>query len=167
MADLVSIIMGSTGSLAAVWLGSRFAEVKRVREQAWDRKALAYSEILDALNEMKRYLDGAYEDALRRRDRSAEEDERRVGIYRAASDQLGKAISRQSWILPEPVQSSVEHMEKVLHAEYTSWEEDLDASAYACGIALRDIRFLARDDMAAPRMLPAAFRRLPRLRRLA
>jgi len=154
MADVASLLLGSAGSLLAVWLGSRFAEVKRAREQAWDRKALAYSDILDALNEMRRYLDQAYEDAILRRDRDEAEVERRSEVYRSAADQLGKTTFRQSWILPNDVHRSVMKLEDVLRARYENWEEDLDASSSACRAALREIQAVARTDMAEPRILP-------------
>jgi hypothetical protein len=154
MADIISLLIGSVGSLSAVWLGSRFSEVKRVREQAWDRKALAYSDILDALNEMKRYLDLAYEDALLRRDRTDEDAAQRSQVYRTATGQLGKTTFRHSWILPEAVHASVTRLEQVLYAKYDTWEEDLDASSHACGIALGEIQQVARMDMAEPSLRP-------------
>lgn len=156
-ADLISLVLGSAGSLGAVWLGSRFAEVKRVREQAWDRKALAYSDILDAMNEMRRYLDGEYSALLLRRERSTADSQNRSAIYRAAVDQLGKATSRQSWLLPEQVQVSIARLEAVLAADYETWQDDLDASSHACGIALQEVRSLARADMAAPRLIRKQF----------
>ncbi len=156
MADLASLVAGSAGSLVAVWLGSRFAEVKRVREQVWDRKASAYSDILDALNEMRRYLDLAYQDALLRRDRDGEDSSRRAVIYRTAVDQLGKTTFRHSWILPETAHACVMRLEAVLRADYQSAEEDLDASSYAYNTTLRELQAITRSDMAEPKI----FRRL-------
>lgn len=150
MADFASLVTGSVASLVAVWLGSRFAEVKRVREQVWDRKASAYSDILDALNEMRRYLDLAYQDALLRHDRNDEDSSRRVAIYRTAADQLGKTTFRHSWILPEAAHACVMRLEVVLRADYQSAEDDLDASSYACNTALRELQAIARSDMAEP-----------------
>lgn len=152
MADLASLIAGSAGSLVAVWLGARFAEVKRVREQVWDRKASAYSDILDALSEMRRYLDLAYQDALLRRDRDDADSSRRAAIYRAAVDQLGKTTFRHSWILPEAAHACVMRLEAVLRADYQSAEDDLDASSYACTTALRELQEIARSDMAEPKI---------------
>ena len=150
MADFASLLTGSVASLVAVWLGSRFAEVKRVREQVWDRKAAAYSDIFDALNEMRRYLELAYQDAIFRHDRDDEDTNRRVTIYRTAMDQLGKTTFRHSWILPEAAHDCVMRLEAVLRADYHSAEDSLDASSSACKNTLRELQAIARSDMAEP-----------------
>ncbi len=128
------------------------AIAERAVRRVWDRKASAYSDILDAFNEMRRYLDLAYQDALLRRDRDGEDSSRRAAIYRTAVDQLGKTTFRHSWILPETAHACVMRLEAVLRADYQSAEEDLDASSYACNTALRELEAIARSSMAEPKI---------------
>jgi len=158
----MTAVLAAMTSLFGVWIGSLLTESRSLRERAWGQKAQAYSDTFEALAIMGRFLDGEVDDELVRRERAPEDVVRRRAEYAAARAQMQKAIARQSWLLPEAVSERVEKLEAVFDGHYTSYFDDVDASAAECGRAEKDLRALAKADMLRPgRSLDGLVRLLP------
>lgn len=134
-------------SVLGIWLGARLTERRAYREKNWDRKAVSYAEIFEAIGEMELLLNLWFDRHIEGRDTDEELSDKEAEQYRAAKRKMLKTLWRESWSLPEKVVARIEVLKTQIEKRYDSWFEDLDASAHACKTATIDLRKLARTDM--------------------
>lgn len=145
--SVAAIIVAPIATLLAVWLTSRFAWRRTHSEKIWDRKAEAYSAILQALHEMESSLDSWMNDETLRRDISEEASQERRKRYKLARSQLQSVTGREVWLLNPAVKLDVVELNNVLETHYDSWFEDLDASLFAVGNTIKSIAKLAKEEL--------------------
>lgn len=148
---IAAIVVAPIATLIAVWLTSRFAWQRTQSEKIWDRKAEAYSAILQALHEMEASLDSWMNDEALSRETSEEVNEERRTRYRQAKAQVQNVIGREFWLLDPKLNEHMDELNKVLSTHYGSWFEDLDASSYAVGKAIKSTALLAKDELQTNR----------------
>lgn len=154
-----SILTSSFIAIAVVVLGARFAREQAHDGRIWDRKAEAYSAILEALHEMEEWFNRALDDMYRCRDVDEATQATRNQGYRDATILLRRNLARQVWLLPVTVQARVAAMNKVLSARYESWFEDIDAGSFEVRRTIADIVEFARRDMESRKKI--AFKQSP------
>lgn len=145
--SIAAIIVAPIATLLAVWLTSRFAWRRTHSEKIWDRKAEAYSAILQALHEMDSSLDSWMSDEMLRREASEEVSQERRERYRLARSKLQSVTGREVWLLNPAVKLDVVELNNVFEAHYDSWFESLDASQSAVGNAIKSIANLAKEEL--------------------
>ncbi|MXP28875.1 hypothetical protein GRI58_08575 [Porphyrobacter algicida] len=131
----------------AVWLTSHFAWRRTQSEKVWDRKADAYSTILQALNEMEASLDAWMSDEALRREPSDESSEERGVRYRQARARMQSVVGRELWLLNPAIKGYADELNKALSARYDSWFEDLDASLFAVRNTIKSVTLLAQEEL--------------------
>ena len=147
--SIAAIVVAPIATLAAVWLTSHFAWRRTQSEKIWDRKAEAYSAILQALHEMEASLDAWMNDETQYRETSEEVSEERRKRYKQARAEVQSVIGREIWLLDPALKGHAEELNKALSARHDSWFEDLDASLYAVRNAIKAIALLARKELQA------------------
>lgn len=117
----------------------------------WDRKAEAYSAILQALNEMEASLDAWMSDETLRRETSDEVSEERRTRYQQARARMQSVDGRELWLLSPALKEYIDDVNKALSARYESWFEDLDASLFAVRNAIESVTRLAQKELQTRR----------------
>jgi hypothetical protein len=139
-----SIVISSAVAITAVWLAAQFAAKQAHLGRAWDRKAEAYSAILEALHEMEEWYSQNLDDEFQHREVDEATKKARDAGYSAARKLLRRSIAREVWLLPKDVQERILAMNKVLAARYESWFEDVDAGFAEVRKAAADVARLAQ-----------------------
>jgi hypothetical protein len=139
-------------TLLALWVGGRISHSRSYWERAWDRKADAYSMVLEAVNRMRREASVFQRDLVEYRDRDQDDIDRRVAIYRQSRDVLFDTIAREAWILPSDVQTIIELLDERLSTRHESYWESVDSDSFATKQAFADVLVIAREDMKIPRL---------------
>lgn len=147
LSSIAAIVVAPLAALLAVWLTNHFTWKRTHSEKIWDRKADAYSAVLQALNEMEATLDAWMTDEMLRRETSDEVGEERRLRFNVARAQLESVIGRELWLLDPALKAHTEKLREVLSARYESWFEDLDASLYEVRSIIDAIAKLARKEM--------------------
>lgn len=149
--SIAAIIVAPIATLTAVWLTSHFAWRRTQSEKVWDRKAEAYSAILQALNEMEASLDAWMSDETLRRETSDEVSEERRTRYQQARGRMQSVVGRELWLLSPALKEYIDEVNKALSARYDSWFEDLDASLFAVRNAIKSVTHLAQKELQTSR----------------
>jgi len=74
----------------------------------------------------------------------------RTEIFVRAKRQLAKTLSRESWLLPEPVRAITDQLESELGTRYDRWFEHLDSREAAAKQASVKIEEVAKDELKRP-----------------
>lgn len=142
-----SVITTSVVGIAAVWLAARFAAKQAHVGRIWERKAEAYSAILEALHEMQEWYSAVIDDEISSGGPTDETRAARNADYAAARKLLRRSIARQIWLLPSDVRERVAAMNKVLAARYESWIDDIEAGYGELKKAIADVSLTAQTDL--------------------
>ena len=143
-----SIITSGLVTITAVVLAARFAAEQAHLGRTWQRKAEAYSAILEALHEMEEWFSQALDDEYLSREVDAATSAARTADYQAARKLLRRSIAREVWLLPSTVQGRVVTMNKMLAARHDSWFENVDAGHFEVRKAVGDIAEAAYGDLS-------------------
>lgn len=150
-----SIVVSSAVAITAVYLAARFAAKQAHLGRVWDRKAEAYSAILEALHDTEEWYSQNLDDEFEDREVDEAIKKARNADYSAARKLLRRSIAREVWLLPPDVQERIRDMNKVLAARYESWFEDIDAGFAEVRKAAADVAGLARADLKSPAAVEA------------
>jgi hypothetical protein len=145
--SITAIIVAPIATLTAVWLTSHFAWRRTQSEKVWDRKAEAYSAILQALNEMEDSLNAWMTDEAVQRESSDEINEERRIRYQQGRSRMQSIIGRELWLLDPALRGYADELNKALSARYDSWFEDLDASLFAVRNTIKSVTLLAQREL--------------------
>jgi hypothetical protein len=151
MPELASPLVTAIVAVFSVLIGARLTEGRTYREKNWDRKAVAYSDVFEAIGTIERVLTEWYEEYVEQREDNEIKSENDRLKYRDAQQKMLVTIWRESWSLPEAVVSRLERLKKDLDERHESWMEKLDCSIFACRAATLDLQQLARADMVQTR----------------
>ena len=133
---------------SATWvsIAYRQAHIGRV----WERKADAYSEILEALHEMDEWFRLALDDEYARREVADDVEKVRSADYDVARKKLRRRIGREIWLLAPDTQTRIAAMEAGMSKRQESWFEYLDVGSYEIRKAIADIAKLAQVELRGP-----------------
>lgn len=145
-----SIATSSVVAVAAVWLAARYAYRQAHIGRIWERKADAYSEILEALHEMDEWFRLALDDEYLRRDVAADVEEARNADYQDARKKLRRRVAREIWLLPQDAQVRITTMNTEMSKRQESWFEYLDVGSFEVRKAIEGLTKLAQGDLRGP-----------------
>lgn len=147
----VWLSIGSVGTssgvaIGAVLLAAKFAATQADLGRVWERKADAYSAILEALHEMHNWYSVEMDDEYARREVDQATSDKRIAALDAARGLLRRSLAQQTWLLPEGIESRIAAMNKAVGVRQESWFEHLDVGLFEVGTAIKDITALAVTD---------------------
>lgn len=149
---LIQLAVSAGITISVAFLAAHLAAhttLKRFyKERMWERKANAYTTILEALHLSQEWYGKHFDAAITRRELTEEYAKRLTEQSATARAQMMRAIEGQTWLLSPEVNVIIEKMDGKLDSQYTSWEEDLDHGWAAVRDAREAITKLARVDLA-------------------
>lgn len=145
-----SIATSSIVAVAAVWLAARYAYRQAHIGRVWERKADAYSEILEALHEMDEWFRLALDDEFGHREVADDVKAARSADYSQARKKLRRRIGREIWLLAPDMQTRIAAMEEEMSKRQESWFEYLDVGSYEIRKAITDTAKLAQAELRGP-----------------
>jgi hypothetical protein len=146
-----SIATSSGVAIAAVWLASKFAYRQAHIGRVWERKAEAYSEILEAMHEIEEWFRAELDDEFLGREVSEEVQAARNFEYHGARKILRRRIAREVWLLPKEAQQRIVSMNTSMSVHQDSWFEHLDSGLFEVRKAIADIAELAERELLGPK----------------
>ncbi len=147
---VVQIATSAIVAFGVAFLASWLARDRAHRERLWDRKAQAFSIILEALYDFANWFDGNLEDAARHRDTNEKVEQQRIDAYGVAKDRLYRTLSKEAWLLPATVQERIEVLEKALNERHQDWLEMLDSGSRTVAKAQADLVAIAKRELGRP-----------------
>lgn len=146
-----SIATSSGVAIAAVWLAARFAYRQAHIGRVWERKAEAYSEILEALHEIEEWFRAEMDDEYSRREVAEDVQASRNAEYQDARKRLRRRIAREVWLLPNETRQRIAIMNTEMAKRQDSWFEHLDNGSCEVRNAVKDITQLAQTELSGPK----------------
>jgi hypothetical protein len=139
---------GITAPLAA-WLTAQFALRRFYAEKVWERKIAAYTEIMEALHEMRQWFDTHWDAETEGRELSEQTQSRLTENYTQAEQKLQRRVDSEKWIISNECINVLESMQRKLHAadDKTDWFGHLDAGTAAIRSAMRELIPVIRRDL--------------------
>ena len=145
-----SIATSSAVAVAAVWLAARYAYRQAHIGRVWERKADAYSEILEALHEIDEWFRLALDDEYLRREVADDVEAARNTDYQDARKKLRRRVAREIWLLPQDAQARITMMNTEMSKRQDSWFEYLDVGSFEVRKAIEDITKQTQKDLRGP-----------------
>ena len=144
---LVSALISLGGAWLAATLAARFTLKRFYKERMWERKAAAYTTILEALHDMRewygQHVDAEYGGSSLSDERSAELAE----SSRNAERTMRRRLAGETWLLSSSLNESIRKMDRQLRDRSETWQEHLDDGYGAVDAAITEVRELARTDL--------------------
>ena len=155
---LVAIVVGGVSAYLAGHFGVRRALEQFRSERWWERKADAYTDILDALSDLHRYADLLAKESLGSRfsDEHRQQLEER---HRDADHRLSRAMNVGGFIISDDVGQRLEEVRDRSEALEDEWEqgrgegppwEHYEEYAKLYASAIRKIRADSKADLEVP-----------------
>lgn len=149
---LIQLSGSALVSMFVAWLAATLAARTTLqrfyKERMWERKATAYTTILEALyisqDWYSRHLDAEYEGKTLTEEKAKEMTRQSV----EARTTMMRAVEGQTWLLSPQVKEAITTMDKALDQDFHIWSEMLDESWGAVRDAREAITALARRDLA-------------------
>ncbi len=143
------ITVGAIIAVIASYITVRLSLRRFYSEKWWEKKAEAYSAILEALHYMKRSFDEDLEADMLKREIPEDRKEQLRQKYREADDELKKRIDIGQFVLSDEAVAELSTFQKEYNkaAGAESWFEYCDASLAATNIALGRMRTIAKTDL--------------------
>jgi hypothetical protein len=135
-----------TAPLAA-WLTARFALRRFYAEKVWERKVDAYTAIMEALHEMRRWYEIHWDAQVEQRSLSEEQKDALVNDYRNANRNLERRVDSEKWIISDECVEILGRMQKILRVSYDDWFNYIDNGNAAVNAAMRELLPVIRRDL--------------------
>ena len=142
---ILQIVITVSGAFLAAWLATR-----RYRsDKWWDKKEAAYSELINALHQMKwpasEHIDAEFEN----RTINEEESEKLWREFKDARKNIWRIAESSSFLLSSDVLITVRQMEKDLGKARNAhtWFDHLDDQYGAVDKCLKDIKDIGKKDL--------------------
>lgn len=140
--EIAKFILQAAISLGGAFLAA-YLSAKRFRtEKWWERKAVVYNELIDALHKMKWPSSEHMDAELEERKIPEDESKSQWEEFKAARRNVWRIADSAAFLVPEQVLEAVKEMERDL-AKATSaesWFEDLDGQYCAINKCLASIK---------------------------
>ncbi len=146
---LAQILVGLVVAITTAWVTVHLALRRFRSEKWWERKAEAYSAIIEALHHMKRFADEALDDQLGGRKFPEERRKQLFGKSNEAYDELRKQIDIGSFVLSKDAVEELASFEKAhTKAKDTdSYFDFLDDKLLALNTTLQKMREIGKKDL--------------------
>lgn len=151
-ADVQTFALQILASAGVAWLAAsltaRFSLARFRKEKTWERKAAAYTTILEALGDLFAWFDKNL-DAHYGQSELSEAMRNDLGAaFSKAHKEMTRTIAGQVWLLDPSVGSSIKLMNKTLDDEdFPDWHSHLEYGYGAVKKARDDITAFARRDL--------------------
>lgn len=148
--DLLSkVAVGAVIAFIASYITIRLSLKRFHSEKWWEKKAEAYSAIIESLHNMKRYCDVEIDAKLL--DRKLPEDRKNELLLKSgkAHDELKKRIDIGQFVISEKAVAQLIEFEKVYMkaSDAQSWYEHLEERWVAIDDTLKRMRDIAKADL--------------------
>ena len=145
----IGAVIAIVASIITAIITARLALRRFYSEKWWEKKAEAYSAIIESLHHMKRYYDEELHAAMAGREVPEDREKVLVEESRKAHDELKKRIDIGQFVLSEEAVVELAAFEKALkNATNTQiWSEYIIASRDAIDDTLQRMRSIARADL--------------------
>lgn len=147
-----AIISGAVAWLTAT-LTARLTLQRFYKERMWERKATAYTTILEALYLNQEWYSEHFDAAITHQELTQEHKEKLTRASSEARSLMMRSVEGQTWLLSPEVGQIIANMEKALdqsdyNPPYGSWEMMLDNNWGVVRNARDQITALARRDLS-------------------
>lgn len=144
-------ILTALSAFIGAWLAAYFALNRFYREKIWERRAISYTAIFDALHDMGKWFDlqigakihGQTLDEARVAELTAE--------YQKAGAELQRRVASETWLLSDRFRTKLEELENALSKKWSNadWDDFLAYSHSTIVFAVDELRSIARADLSA------------------
>ncbi|MBU2030039.1 MAG: hypothetical protein KKG69_05700 [Alphaproteobacteria bacterium] len=158
---IIQLGVGAVVSMFVAWLAATFAAkttLKRFyKERIWERKATAYTTILEALYLWLDFYGTHFEAAIERRNLKDERIAELIKQKAEARSAMMRSIEGLTWLFGSEVNDAIAKMDHALRQQKSSFEEEMDDAWGAVREAKVTITALARKDLAIAEVGPWSF----------
>lgn len=142
---LTAILIAAVSS----WITVRLSLRRFRAERWWERKADAYSRVIEALHNSKAFADQHLEAGYQGRELPEDRDKELRSRVRAAQDEIRKAMDVGAFLLSEDALNRLKQYEKGAEdaSGQKSWYEYLEADWAATDKCLKDMIEIAKNDL--------------------
>lgn len=148
----IQLSVSAVVSIVVAWLAVSLAASPTLqrfyKERIWERKANAYTTILEALFVWLDYYGTHFEAAIERRDLTPERIAELSKQKTKARTAMMRSVEGQRWLLGSELNDAIDTMDRALRQQKNSLEEELDDAWGAVRDARVTITALARKDLA-------------------
>lgn len=149
---LIQLGVSALVSMFVAWLAATLAARTTLqrfyKERMWERKANAYTTILEALYLRLEWYRQHFDAAITKQTLTEDYAQKLTQQSAEARAIMMRTIEGQTWLLSAAVSEAIEKMDKELDADFPGWEDMLDHSWGAVRDARVTITALARRDLA-------------------
>lgn len=150
MLDIIrQITVGAVIAVIAAYVAVRLSLRRFYSEKWWEKKAEAYSAILEALHYMKRSFDEDWDAEVTGREVPEERKEELQKKYREAYDELKKRIDVEQYVLSDEAVAELSSFQKAYSRakDTIHWSEYIEGSWGAINDTLEQMRTIAKTDL--------------------
>ena len=141
-----------SGSIGGAFLATHLAMKKFRREKWWEKKAAAYTELIEALHTMKWPVSEHFNAVIESREISKEESHRLWEEFKTARQNIWRIADGSTFLVSEDVMTAVRDMEHDLSSAKNaqSWFNHLDEQYAAVNKCLERIKQIGKNDLGIP-----------------
>lgn len=147
--EILKILVQILLSVGAAFLGAWLASRRFRNERWWEKKSEAYSELVEALHNM-RWPSSEHIDAnIEHRDLSDEYSQELWQKFREARKNVWKIAESSSFLISSEVLEAVQEMERGLSNARNagSWFEHIDDQGYAIDNCLKKVKYIGSREL--------------------
>lgn len=147
--EILKLFIQASISIVAAFLAA-WLSVRRFRDEKWwERKASAYSELIDALHKMKWRLSETYDAILEQRELSKEYSNELLHEFKLARQNVWRIADSSSFLVSPEVFKAAEEMEKGLSSAQIaeSWFEHIDEQFAAVNKCLKQVKSIGTKEL--------------------
>lgn len=143
------ISVGAITAVIAAYVTVRLSLRRFYSEKWWEKKAEAYSAILESLHYMKRSFDEDWDAEMTGGKVQEERKEELQKKYREAHDELKKRIDVEQYVLSDEAVAELSSFQKAYNKakETSDWLEYIEGSWGAINDTLKRMRAIAKTDL--------------------
>jgi hypothetical protein len=148
-AEIIKFLAQAAIAVGGAFLAANLATRRFRKEKWWERKANAYSELVEALHHMKWYPSEHIDAAIENRELDKEDKDEYWKRYREARRNVWRIADASSFLVSPKVHEAIVEMEKELGEARTAdwWLEHAEQQYAAIQKCLVRIKDLARHEL--------------------
>ena len=145
----IKILIQLLLSGAAAFFGAHFALRKFKRERWWERKAEAYTSLIESLHNMRWPSSIHFEAGIEHRDVPEEYSQELWDDFKKARKQVWKITESSSFLISPKIYPVIQEMERGLSSANNadSWFEHLDEQGAAIDTCLKKVKAIGSKDL--------------------
>jgi hypothetical protein len=147
--EILEIVVQFGFMIGAAFLAAALASKRFRSERLWDRKAQAYSDLIDGLHHMKFYSNENYEAAIESRDLPEDYAEELWQSYKKARNDVVRIAESSSFLIAGEVEVAVKALEEAMgsarHTQY--WQENYETRLVAIEECLKHVKLVGAKEL--------------------